>query len=166
MKKGGSFQKERVFIFLNRRWGVDPQNLPRAYATAYMPLKETPIIYCFTATEITKMRFKRHIAKVNLPLLLHHNQSISRLNKKVGWNRRNVGNFCKLEGRANKRRINLKKISFHCISNRQGGGLTPEPSPLLRTPLSTTTIVRAAQIGRAKKGLPVLRCPVFHRKYR
>ena len=96
-------------------------------------------IYCFAATEMTKMRFKRHIAKVNLPLLLHHNQSISRLNKKVEWNRRNVGNFCKLEGRANKRRIILKKISFHCISSRQGGGEVGSQT-LLRTPLRPSSI--------------------------
>ena len=46
MKKGAWFQKERFFIFLNRRWGfLTPNNppFPRAYATAYMPLKETPI---------------------------------------------------------------------------------------------------------------------------
>ena len=105
-----------------------------------MPLKETPIylfIYCLTATEMTKVQFKRHIAKVNLPLLLHHNQSISRLNQKVGWNRRNVGNFCKLEGTASKRRIFSKKISFHCISNRQEKGFDPRNPPSVRTPLST-----------------------------
>ena len=78
---------------------------------------------------MTKMRFKRHIAKVNPPLLSHHNLGISRLNKKVGWNRRNVGNFCQLEGRANQRRIISKKISFHCISYRQGGGVDPRNPP-------------------------------------
>ena len=31
---------------------------------------------------------------------------------------------------------------------------------------STTLIVRVALTGRAKKGLHVLRCPVFYRKYR
>ena len=90
---------------------------------------------------MTKMRFKRHIAKVNLPLLLHHNQSISRLNKKDGWYRRNVGNFCKLEGRTNKRRIILKTVSFHCISNRQGGGGGLTSEPLL--PLAYATVCNA-----------------------
>ena len=119
-----------VFFFLTPK-------PPRAYATAYMPLKETPIYYCFTATEMIKMRFKRHIAKANLQLLLHHNQSISRLNKKVGWNRGNVGNFCKLVGRAHKKRIILKKISFTAsrIDKGEERGLTSNPSPPLRTPL-------------------------------
>ena len=72
--------------------GLTP-NPPPAYTTAYMPLKKTPIYLLLHSNRNDKI--KRHIAKVNLPLLLHHNQSISRLNKKVGWNRRNVGHFAR-----------------------------------------------------------------------
>ena len=130
-----------LFFFLNRRWGVLTLNPPTPcvrYCLYAIKGNSYLFIYYFTATEMTKMRFKRHIIKVNLPLLLHHNQSISRLNKKVGWNRRNVGNFCKLERRANKKRIILKKISFRRISYRQGGG-TPTP------PFAYVTVKRCTE---------------------
>ena len=154
MKQGGSFQKERfLFCFKSSMGGGGGGGL-----TSNSPVR-TPLlichkrkllyIYCFIATEMTKIRLKRHIAKVNLPLLLHHNKRISRLNMKVGWNGQNVGNFCKVEGRANKRRIILKKISFTASLIDKGRGVDP------RTPLLAYATVR----GRGARRLKFNCCP-------
>ena len=104
MKKGGSFLKERFLFFqIVDGGGFDPQP-PRVYATAYMPLKKTPIYLLLHSNR----NDKNAVLATHL-LLLHHNQSISRLIKKVGWNRRNFGNF---EFFANLKEGRAKGISF------------------------------------------------------
>ena len=107
-KKGGSFQRERFLLFFKSSMEgggeVNPPPL-RAYATAYMPLKETPIFLLLHCNRNDKNAVQATSQKLIYRYCYITIKSISILNKKVGWNRRNVGNFCKLEERANKRRI-------------------------------------------------------------
>ena len=112
------------------------KKLCAAIATAETPcLRKLLLTNYFTVASMTKMQFKQNTSEkldyryCCISHLTHRNESFSRLNQKVGQNRKN-------RAISARRKVHLfqnqERFLFFC--NRQGGGVDPRPPPL-HTPL-------------------------------